>query len=1114
MANNENNIKLPAELSGAGLSIALAAMANTESDLILVIVPDFVTAFSLERELEFFSIPIVHFPDWETLPYDTFSPHQDLISQRLAALHNLPDFKKGVLIIPIATLMHRLCPQRYIEQTTFLITPGDKVDLAENRRRLERCGYQNNSQVMEHGEFTVRGSILDVYPMGAASPYRIDLFDNEVETIRKFDPETQRSTDVVDGIRLLPAREYPFTEEAISHFRTKWRDMFDGDPRNCPVYQDVSQGLKAAGLEYYLPLFFDSTATLFDYLPTNYITVQIGDISSAADEFWQQVNARYDQYGHDLSRPILKPVDVFIPPDVVFGNTKKSQQFKCTLQADTSLPTLERLPMFVASTNFRILFCAESSGRKVILEELLSKQNIHAKSFDTWAEFIQSTDRYAIMVAPFESGTVLQAQNIVVLTESELLGRKVMQQRRRKSRSIDPDASIRNLAELTLDAPVVHLEHGVGRYRGLTTLTLSGQVGEFVTLEYANNDKLYVPVTSLHLISRYSGVDLEHAPLHNLGSDKWQREKKRAAEQIRDVAAELLNIYAQREAQVGYALPQPDDMYYKFASNFPFEETIDQQNAIEQVIKDLTGPKPMDRVVCGDVGFGKTEVAMRAAFLAAQSGRQVAVLVPTTLLAQQHYQTFADRFANFPIQVEVLSRFKTRKEQIEVEKKLVAGTCDIVIGTHKLLQDDVKFKELGLLIIDEEHRFGVRQKEKFKALRSQVHILTLTATPIPRTLNMSMSGIRDLSIISTPPAKRLAVKTFVRERTKALIQEAVNRELSRGGQVYYLHNDVETIEVTAAELAEWLPNARIAVAHGQMPERELEQIMSDFYHRRFNILVCSTIIETGIDVPTANTIIMDRADRLGLAQLHQLRGRVGRSHHQAYAFCLTPAEGSITSDAKKRLQALEALDTLGAGFILATHDLEIRGAGELLGEDQSGNLQTIGFSLFMELLDHTVKSLQAGNKPGLDLSINHGAEIDLQVPALIPDKYLGDVHTRLVLYKRIASAKSKADLDDLRVEMIDRFGEMPFQVNNLFTVTELKLIAQPLGVKTIKVGPKGGKMEFMQQTQINPEKIVRLIQANPKCFSFAGSTSIKFMIDLGAAEQRLEFVRNMLLGLA
>jgi transcription-repair coupling factor (superfamily II helicase) len=1111
---NQDYFKLPAKVSGAGLSIGLAEIVKAAHDLVIVIVPDFITAFRLERELAFFSIPLVHFPDWETLPYDSFSPHQDIISQRLAALHNLPKFHKGVLIIPISTLMHRLCPQQYIDQTTFILSVGDKLDLSATRLRLEQAGYQYNSQVMEHGEFTVRGSILDIFPMGASSPYRIDLFDNEVETIHKFDVETQRSTEDVKEIRLLPAREYPMTDDAISNFRNKWRDSFNGDPRSCPIYQDVSQGLKAPGLEYYVPLFFDQTASLFDYLPKQYSVVQVGEIHRAAEEFWQLVRDRYEQYGHDITRPLLKPTELFIAPDLIFGLTKQAPQIKTSLQEIKDLPDLQHLNIFLQDNPAKVLFCAESNGRKVILEELLAKQNIRPHTVHTWEEFLSSPERYCLTVAPFESGVHLAGQNIVVITESELLGRRVLQQRRRKTKSIDPDASIRNLAELTVDAPVVHIEHGVGRYRGLTMLKFGDQEGEFVTLEYANNDKLYVPVTSLQSISRYSGVDVEHAPLHTLGGDKWQREKRKAAEQIRDVAAELLNIYAQRAARSGFALPAPDDAYYKFASGFAFEETIDQQTAIEQVIKDLTSDKPMDRVVCGDVGFGKTEVAMRAAFLAAISGRQVAVLVPTTLLAQQHYQTFADRFAEFPVQVSVLSRFKTKKEQQEIEKKLIDGSCDIVIGTHKLLQEDVKFKNLGLLIIDEEHRFGVRQKERFKALRSEVHILTLTATPIPRTLNMSMSGIRDLSIISTPPAKRLAVKTFVRPRSKALVQEAVNRELSRGGQVYYLHNEVETIQVVARELSEWLPNARIAVAHGQMAERELEHIMSDFYHRKFNVLVCTTIIETGIDIPTANTIIMDRADRLGLAQLHQLRGRVGRSHHQAYAFCLTPAENAMTKDAAKRLQALESLDTLGAGFILATHDLEIRGAGELLGEEQSGNLQTIGFSLFMELLDHTVKSFQAGEDPGFDLNINNITEIDLQIPAFIPENYLGDVHARLILYKRIASAKNKTELDDLRVEIIDRFGEMTAQVQNLFAVTELKISAQTLGIKSIKVGAKGGKVEFVAKPQINPDKIVRLVQNNPRCYSFAGSTSIKFVIDLTTSDERIQFVQELLRNLS
>lgn len=1113
------------------LSIALAEISQQFAGLVMAIVPDFATAFRLEKELAYFNVPIVHFPDWETLPYDSFSPHQDIISQRLAALHNLPNFTFGVLLIPISTLMHKLCPHSYIDSTTFILAPGDKFDMSVMRRKLESCGYQYSSQVMEHGEFTVRGSIVDLFPMGADRPYRIDLFDTEVESIRQFDVETQLSSNKVESIRLLPAREYPLSEEAISEFRTNWRDVFSGDPRNCPVYQDVSQGIKAPGLEYYLPLFFKQIATLYDYLPSKTLIVRVGDIVQSAEEFWQQILQRYDQYGHDYTHPLLTPAAVFIQPQDIFRFSKQYPQLlinsvSCEAGAGKSNLKTEKLPdisvqakladpmihlqQFMQQNTYRYLFCVETSGRRVVLEELLNKHAIRPQYVYNWSEFVAGDSKLAIAIAPFENGIILLDQNICLITESELFGRRVMQRRLRKSKVADQTAAVNNLAELTIGAAVVHLEYGVGRYQGLTTINLGDQQGEFVTLEYANNDKLYVPVSSLHLISRYSGADLDNAPLHSLGSDKWLRSKRKAAQQIRDVAAELLQIYAQRELKQGYAFAAPDEAYLRFASSFPFEETIDQIQAIDQVINDLTLPKPMDRVICGDVGFGKTEVAMRAAFIAVQSGKQVAVLVPTTLLAQQHYQTFADRFADFPVVVEVTSRFKNKQEQTEVLNKLQNGTCDIVIGTHKLLQDDVKFKNLGLLIIDEEHRFGVRQKERFKSLRAQVDILTLTATPIPRTLNMSMSGIRDLSIISTPPAKRLSVKTFVRERSKALIEEAINRELSRGGQVYYLHNEVETIEHRATELAEWLPQARIAVAHGQMAERELEQIMSDFYHRRYNVLVCTTIIETGIDIPTANTIIMDRADKLGLAQLHQLRGRVGRSHHQAYAFCLTPAEALMTKDAVKRLDALESLDTLGAGFLLATHDLEIRGAGELLGEDQSGNLHTIGFSLFMELLDHTVKMLQSGQEPDLDLPSQIGPEIDLQLPAFIPENYLGDVHTRLVLYKRISSAANKEDLDDLRVEMIDRFGKLPIQAQNLFAITYIKLQIANFGIKNIKAGAKGGKIEFIAQPKINPDKIIALIKNNPGMYNFAGSTSIKFTADLNNEQDRLEFVRDLL----
>ncbi len=1096
---------------GAGLAVAVHDLYHECDGVLLVLVPDFVTALRLERELSFFAVPLVHFPDWETLPYDSFSPHQDLISQRLSVLQQLPGFKRGVLIIPIATLMHRICPEDFVSQSAFVLDKGDEVDLPQVRQRLERAGYVCTAQVMEHGEFSVRGSILDVYPMGSNVPYRIDLFDNEVDTIREFDTETQRSTNTLEAIKLLPAREYPFTEEAIAEFRTRWRDRFSGDPRNCSVYQDVSQGYKAAGLEYYLPLFFDKTATLFDYLPDNISVLQVGDIEGAGQEFWRLVQERYEQYGHDVTRPILKPTELFVPIAEIFADCNKYSQLLAELLEPSDLPDIHELEQYVQQTEKKILFVAESSGRKVILEELLAQRGLHPLSVDDWNECLESDQRFLLTIAALEAGAVLD--DIVILTETELLGRKLVQQRRRKTKAIDPSAAIRNLAELTIGSPVVHLEYGVGRYLGLTSLELGGQQGEFVTLEYANEDKIYLPVSALHLISRYSGVDLEHAPLHSLGSDKWAKSKRKAAQQIRDVAAELLQVYAHRAAKEGHAFASPDSNYYEFASSFPFEETADQQMAIEQVIKDLTAPHPMDRVVCGDVGFGKTEVAMRAAFIAAAAGKQVAVLVPTTLLAQQHYQTFSDRFANFPLQVMVMSRFNTNVEQQQVLDSLATGKCDIVIGTHRLLQKDVKIKDLGLLVIDEEHRFGVRQKERFKSLRAQVDILTLTATPIPRTLNMAMSGVRDLSIIGTPPAKRLSVKTFVRERSKPLIQEAVNRELSRGGQVYFLHNQIETIETTAAELEEWLPNARISVAHGQMSERDLERIMSDFYHRRFNVLVCTTIIETGIDVPSANTIIMDRADKLGLAQLHQLRGRVGRSHHQAYAFCLTPPPAAISKDANKRLEAIESLDTLGAGFSLSTHDLEIRGAGELLGEDQSGNLQTIGFSLFMELLEHTVEKLQAGEKPNLDLSLDTGPDIDLQLPAFIPDNYLGDVQLRLLLYKRIASAKTLSDLDEIRVEMIDRFGELPDQVKNLFVVTDIKLLAASIGVKSLKTGRTNGKLEFTAQPKIDPDKIVKLIQGQPTKYSFAGPTSIKFRLDLATEQSKIDSIRELIQGL-
>ena len=1127
-------------LLGCSASLTVAELARYHHGLVhgllVVIVPDFATAFTLEAELKSF-LPadahssVLHFPDWEILPYDNFSPHQDIISARLTTLYQVAAAKSGILIVPIATILHRICPPSFLLQNTLLLTVGQPLVLDDFRKRLETAGYQYVSQVSEHGEFTVRGSLLDLFPMGGDLPFRLDLMDDKIDSIRSFDPDTQRTTAKIDSIKLLPAKEFPLDDNAIAEFRNRWRHEFSGDPRNCEVYQSISKGFLVPGLEYYLPLFFADTATIFDYLPENALIVRYKDITTTAEQFWTEINQRYLQYSHDIRRPLLPPNKIFLAVDEFFHHLKAYKQIFLTSQTlpigpgkynlsvkslpDVSIDAgleqpLHKIAALQQNEGYRILLCAETPGRKAVLAELCAKHRMVTIDFASWDEFLTSPAALAIAIMPLSTGIELVAHKILLITEFDIFGNKVMQTRRRSRKATLQAAMPADLAVLEIGTPVVHVEHGVGRYCGLQTISFNQQDGEFVVLEYADQAKLYVPVAALHLISRYSGVDLEHAPLHALGSGRWQKDKRKALEQIRDVAAELLAIYAKREMRKGLAFAAPDLNYNAFAAKFPFEETPDQEQAIMQVIADLTATKPMDRVICGDVGFGKTEVAMRAAFIAVQAGKQVAVLVPTTLLAEQHYQTFCDRFADFPIRIEVISRFKNSKEQAAVFTALQEGKCDIVIGTHKLLHGAVAFKDLGLLIIDEEHRFGVRQKERFKAMRAEVNILTMTATPIPRTLNMAMARLRDLSIISTPPAKRLSVKTFVREYNTSLIAEAITRELRRGGQVYYLHNSVESIEKTAIQLQELVPQASVAIAHGQMPERELEKVMANFYHRLANVLVCTTIIESGIDVPSANTIIIDRADRLGLAQLHQLRGRVGRSHHQAYAFCLTPPIAAMTGDAVKRLDAINSLEALGAGFALATHDLEIRGAGELLGDQQSGDMQQIGFSLYMELLEYAVKTLQSGAELDLNLPTPQGIEIDLLIPALIPNSYLADVHSRLTQYKRIAVATSSLQLEELKVEMIDRFGSLPEQTYNLFAIADLKLVCQQIGVSKIKAGAKSGMIEFAANAKVDPSAIIKLLQSKPSCYQLNGPQGLKFHSDCPLAKQRLEFIKDLL----
>ena len=1121
-------------LQGTAKSLCLAAAAERHEGLSLVITADGASAANLELALSFFlnDTPLLHFPDWETLPYDFFSPHQDIISERLLTLYRLPSLQRGLLIVPVTTLLHYLPPLVFLQQHSLVVHKGQALNLEKISRQLAKSGYRAVETVFEHGEFAVRGSLLDVFPMGSPRPFRIDLFDDEVESLRTFEPETQRTLERLDSINLLPAKEYPLDREGIAHFRDSWHQAFDVDHRICPMYQDVSDGIAPAGIEYYLPLFFDQCATLFDYLPADTLLFTHGNIEAAINHFWQNASQRYESRRVDPERPLLEPATLFLRNEQLFQHLKQfprvdlvnsdptgHQDFlsatlpNLAIDAHASAP-LAAVEEFLLRTQQRVLFCAESAGRRETLLELFERIDVKPDFFSSWQAFLQSDSTVAITVSPIAEGFSIDQPAIALVTEGELFGHQVQQRRRRNRQNQESaDQVIKNLTELHLGAPVVHIEHGVGRYRGLEILEVEGQSHEFLVLEYAKNDKLYVPVANLDAISRYTGAEEESAPLHRLGSDTWAKAKRKAAEKVRDVAAELLDIYAKRAAKKGFQFTDPETAYDNFTQAFPFEETPDQERAIASVRDDMFTDKAMDRLVCGDVGFGKTEVAMRAAFIAVHSGKQVAILVPTTLLAQQHYENFRDRFADWPVTIEVLSRFRSDAEVKSVLATLASGKVDIIIGTHKLLQSDVRYQNLGLVIIDEEHRFGVRQKDKLKSLRSEVDILTLTATPIPRTLNMSMAGIRDLSIIGTPPARRLSVKTFVREVDKGLIKEAITREILRGGQVYYLHNDVKSIDKAAHELQELVPEARIGVGHGQLRERQLEKVMSDFYHKRFNVLVCSTIIETGIDIPNANTIIIERADKFGLAQLHQLRGRVGRSHHQAYAYLMTPPKKLMSNDAVKRLEAIANTVDLGAGFTLATHDLEIRGAGELLGEEQSGQIETIGFSLYMELLDRAVTALQQGKTPDTDFKSN-SVDINLRLPALIPDDYLPDVHTRLILYKRIANASDEEALRELQVEMIDRFGLLPQATKNLFKISALKIRATRLGIVKLEAGNDTVRIEFGSETQVDPLLIVKLVQSQPQTYQLSDAIHLKIIAPMENAEQKFSRVEDTLTTLA
>ena len=1085
----------------------------------------------LKRELGYFcatdDVQVLSLPDWETLPYDNFSPHQDIISDRLSTLYHLPSLTKGILVVSIASLMHKLPPKKFIGANTLMLEVGQKFDINQMRSGLSSAGYQNVDSVYEHGEYSVRGSIMDIFPMGSKYPFRVDLFDDEIETLRTFLPETQRSLEQVKQIRVLPGREYPLNASGVTSFRARFQERFDVDFRQCPIYQDVSQGISSPGLEYYLALFFEELDSLFDFLPDNTLVCQVGDLKGAGDSFWSDINSRFEDRQIDRFRPILSPAEIFLATEQVFAGLKQyakitfSEAMSATDLHAKILPDLTSNPKlhkpFSAVSDFienhpdhRILFCAESAGRRETLLEILRNNEINPVPTEHWKNFLTSNDKFNITVAPLDQSLWLSDSKLALITEAQFFGNRIAQRRRRGKFKSNTDFIIKSLTELHLNDAIVHVDHGIGRYRGLETIITDDQATEFLTLEYASEAKLYVPVASLHLVSRYSGADAELISLNHLGTDNWQRTKRKAAEKIYDVAAELLDIYAQRQAKSGYEYSCSAINYDNFAASFPFEETADQENAITAVIEDMQSKRSMDRLVCGDVGFGKTEVAMRAAFIAVQNNKQVAMLVPTTLLAQQHFESFKDRFADWPIEVDVISRFKSNLEQEKSLENVASGKVDILIGTHKLFHAKIDYSNLGLLIIDEEHRFGVRQKEKLKALKTDVDILTLTATPIPRTLNMALSGIRDLSLIVTPPSRRLSVKTFIREEQDSLTREAVMRELLRGGQVFYLHNEVKSIERAAEHLREIIPQARVCVAHGQLPERELEKVMADFYHKRYNILVCSTIIETGIDIPSANTIIIHRADKFGLAQLHQLRGRVGRSHHQAYAYLLLPNGGKLKADARKRIEAIQAASTLGAGFTLASHDLEIRGAGEFLGDEQSGHMQKIGFSLYTEMLEEAVEAIKAGRTPNLDMQLNKAIEINLRIPALIPDDYLPDVHTRLIMYKRISAAFDSNELLELRVEMIDRFGLLPNPLKLLFRVTQLRLKAQQYGVKKIDANINTGRIEFNRNTDVEPLSIVQVLQDNPQQFKLGGANQLQFTHGQADADERLDFINGVL----
>ncbi len=1119
-------------LAGSADALALGRLARTEKPL-AVITATAADAQRLVDEIRWFSpqLQVCLLPDWETLPYDQFSPHQDLVSERLATLYRIQRAEFDIAVVPAATALVRLCPPAYLAGHTFFLEAGERLSLGKLKEQLAVAGYQHVTQVVSPGEVCFRGGLIDLYPMGSALPYRLDLDDEVIDSIKTFDVDTQRTLYSVKELRMLPAREFPLDDAGRARFRSRWRELFEGDPSKKRLYRDVSNGVPAAGIEYYLPLFFENVATVFDYLPAASVLALHHDIGGAIQDFWRDANSRYKMAGGDPDRPLLPPAQLFVAAEEFYLRAQPFARIDLVDRPDEEGGALSALPLpplaverraqdplaalkrFLDTPQLRVLVCAESPGRRETMASYFAEYGLKLDGCTGFEEFLGKSDKAMLCVAPLSHGFLLPAEGWALVTEAELYAGVVRRRGRAAEKRTSVEGMLRDLSELKVGEPVVHEQHGIGRYLGLQEMSFEEGKSEFLVLEYEGGDKLYVPVSQLGVIGRYSGAQPEEAPLHKLGSGQWDKAKARAARQVRDTAAELLALYAKRAARLGHSFSIKQHDLEAFADGFGFEETTDQAAAIEAVITDMASGKPMDRLVCGDVGFGKTEVALRAAFAAVVDGSQVVILCPTTLLAEQHFQTFSDRFAEWPVRIAELSRFKSGKESREILAKLESGEIDIVIGTHKLLSREVKLKRLGLVIIDEEHRFGVRQKEAMKKLRAEVDVLTLTATPIPRTLAMSLEGIRDFSVIATAPQKRLAIKTFVSPWSEGLIREAVMRELRRGGQVYFLHNEVDSIERMRERLEKLLPEARIAVAHGQMRERDLERVMRDFTAQRFNVLLCSTIIETGIDNPHANTIVINRADKFGLAQLHQLRGRVGRSHHQAYAYLLTPPEEALNKNALKRLEAIQQMEELGSGFFLAMHDLEIRGAGEILGENQSGEIQEVGFSLYARMLDRAVRALKSGRAPEVE-SLDIDTEVNLHVPALLPASYCSDVQERLSLYKRLADAEGREQLDLLREELVDRFGELPEPARALIECHRVRIAARPLGVARVDATHEAVQLQFVKDPPLDGAKVIEFIRRKGRAARLAGPDKLRVEVKMPAWQERAQAVKDILQQLA